>query len=59
MNLIEVVDKEDRKAFHNVVKQLYAKDPFWVCPLEAEIEDIFDPLQNSLFKEGEAIRWVL
>jgi hypothetical protein len=59
MKLIKVINKEDQKAFHCVPKQLYARDPHWVCPLDMEIEDVFNPLQNSLFKEGEAIRWIL
>jgi hypothetical protein len=59
MKLIEVTDKKTRQAFYRVARELYSKDPYWVCPLEAEIEDIFNPIENILFKAGEAIRWIL
>jgi hypothetical protein len=59
MKLIEVTDKKTRQAFYRVAKELYSKDPHWVCPLDAEIEDVFNPVQNSLFKAGEATRWIL
>jgi len=59
MKLQEVTDKAGRKAFHEVARQLYKHDQFWVCPLQSEIEGIFDPGDNSLFKDGDAVRWVL
>lgn len=59
MKLIEVTDKETRQSFYRVAKELYCKDPHWVCPLDAEIEDVFNPHENILFKAGEAIRWIL
>ncbi len=31
----------------------------WVCPLDKEIESIFDPKKNVYFKHGEATRWIL
>jgi hypothetical protein len=59
MNLITVADKKTRNTFHRVAKELYRNDPYWVCPLDAEIDAIFDPTDNSLFQGGEAIRWIL
>ena len=59
MKLVEVKDKPGRKAFLDVPKILYKHDENWVCPLDSEIEDIFDPAQNKLFRDGDAIRWVL
>jgi hypothetical protein len=59
MKLIEVTGKKTRQAFYDVARELYAKDPHWVCPLDAETEDVFNPAENSLFKGGEAIRWIL
>ena len=38
---------------------LYRDDPVWVCPLDKEIESIFDPGKNVYFSHGEATRWVL
>jgi hypothetical protein len=59
MKLIEVTNKTVREAFHSVPKILYKNDKNWVCPLDAEIEDIFNPAENKLFGNGAAIRWVL
>jgi len=59
MRLIEVQDKKSRKEFLQVPKLLYRKDEPWICPLDKEIEKIFDPNHNFSFKEGEAIRWIL
>ena len=59
MKLIEVADKATRKEFLSVPKILYRKDPNWTCPLDMEIENIFDPKRNSCFKHGDAIRWIL
>jgi hypothetical protein len=47
------------KDFINVPKVLYRKDPVWVCPLDTDIINRFNPEHNPLFKDGEAVRWVL
>jgi len=59
MRISEVSDKRSRKAFLNVPRILYRDDDFWVCPLEKEIESIFNPKKNVYFNHGEAIRWVV
>ncbi len=59
MNLVEVNDKKSRKAFLDVPKLLYKNEPNWTCPLDIEIDGIFNPDVNDCFKFGEAIRWVL
>lgn len=59
MTLSAVTDRKSRKDFLNVPKILYRNDPNWVCPLDAVIESIFDPVSNRLFSEGDARRWVL
>ena len=48
-----------KQEFYRVAKELYRNDGNWVCPLDADIEDVFNPAGNILFKDGEAIRWVL
>lgn len=40
-------------------KGLYADYPNWVCPLDVDVEKVFDPAKNELFAEGEAIRFVV
>jgi hypothetical protein len=59
MKIVEVTDRKTRKAFLQVPKALYRHDETWVCPLDKEIESIFDPSGNVYFKHGEATRWVL
>jgi hypothetical protein len=59
MKVIEVKTKYDKKEFIDFAKDLYKKDPFWVCQLDSTIESVFDPEKNHNFKHGEAIRWIL
>ncbi|MBN2350445.1 MAG: hypothetical protein JXJ22_16530 [Bacteroidales bacterium] len=59
MTLVEVTDKKTAAQFLEVPKLLYRSDPNWICPLDVEIEGIFDPRNNSCFLHGEAKRWIL
>ena len=57
--LCEVRTPAEEKEFLNLPRRLYRNDPNWVCPLDASIRAVFDPAQNPLFREGEAVRWVV
>lgn len=59
MKISEVSSKKDRKNFHKTAKLIYKDDNTWVCPLNKEIEAIFEPEKNTFFKHGEATRWIL
>ena len=59
MKVTEVKTKKDIADFYNVARLIYKNDRTWVCPLEYDIEGIFNPQTNIFFKNGEAIRWVL
>jgi hypothetical protein len=59
MNIIEVKDKQSIKEFLKVPKIIYRNDKNWTCPLDAEIEGIFDPANNKCYRTGDARRWVL
>ncbi len=59
MYLTEVNEPKGRKEFLNVPKLLYKHDKNWTCPLDVEIESIFNPEKNPCFNHGEAIRWIL
>jgi hypothetical protein len=59
MNIVKVNSSRSSKAFHEVGRMLYKNDPVWVCPLDKEVEAIFDPEKNVYFKHGEAARWLL
>jgi len=59
MNIVEVNDRATRKAFLDLPRRLYKDDPNWVCPLDNDIEAVFDPNLNNFFEHGKAIRWIL
>lgn len=59
MKITEVSDRRLRKTFLNVPKIIYRDGGTWVCPLDKEIESIFDPGKNVYFQHGEATRWIL
>ncbi|MFC2114428.1 GNAT family N-acetyltransferase [Bacteroidota bacterium] len=59
MRVKEVITGKDRKDFLNVARFIYKDDPNWVCPLDFQIEEIFDPEKNIFAKEGKYIRWIL
>ncbi len=59
MVVYKVTDKKTQKEFHKVPKVLYRNDKNWICPLNIEIEKIFDPQKNICFKHGDAERWIL
>ncbi len=59
MNIIRVIDKKSRQEFLDVPKILYKNDNTWVCPLDRDIEAIFDPKGNSYYNHGEAERWIM
>ena len=59
--LVEVKVGEGRteRDFLDLPKRIYKDYPNWVCPFDTSIKAVFDPTKNKLFKDGEAIRWVL
>lgn len=59
MKLIEVNSAVTKKQFLDVAREVYKNDPVWVCPLDIEIESIFDPKSNHFHAHGEQNRWVL
>ena len=59
MQLIEVNNKNTQKDFLEVARIIYKDDPVWVCPLDIEIDNIFNPKENTFYTHGEACRWIL
>lgn len=59
MNIIRITDRKTRKRFHDTARVIYKNDPVWVCPLDKDIEAIFDPDRNPYFQHGEVDRWIL
>jgi len=56
---VEVTTRSHRKAFHDFPRRLYRDDPNWVCPLDNEVEAVFDPARNPALRRGDASRWIL
>jgi GNAT superfamily N-acetyltransferase len=59
MNVITVDQKRTTRLFHKAARRINRHQPNWVCPLDKEIESIFQPNTNQSFKNGVAQRWVL
>lgn len=57
--IIEVKSRADWKQFHRVPHRVYANDPNWICPLEGDIEGVFDPEKNKTLENGIARLFVL
>jgi hypothetical protein len=58
MRALSVESKKMVDEFHRVPDIIYANDPNYIAHLRQDIEKIFDPKKNKLFKDGKAIRWV-
>jgi GNAT superfamily N-acetyltransferase len=59
MIIYEVKTDKDKKDFLEVPLRIYKGDPFWVRPLDNDINQVFDPEKNGYFRHGEVIRWIL
>lgn len=59
MQLQIVNDRATQRQFLEVPLAIYKNDLNWIRPLNQDINAVFDPAQNKLFKSGEAIRWIL
>lgn len=59
MQICQVTTPGEKKEFINFPKRLYKNDPYWVCPLDSEVENLFDPAKNYLLRNGKANRWIL
>jgi len=68
MNFIEVQTKQHKKEFNDFAARLYKDNPYWIRPLNKDIEIVFDETKNPLFKQtggknseikAQAIRWLL
>ncbi len=58
-NTIEVTDKRSAKEFLLFPVRLYKGDKGYIRPLDQDVEKVFDPKQNKLFRNGECKRWLL
>src|SRR5579863_1940047 len=59
MKITEVNDKKTRKDFLDVARILYRDDANWICPLDNDIEAVFDPKKNNFHQHGKCTRWIM
>jgi GNAT superfamily N-acetyltransferase len=59
MHIEEVENSQQQKEFLRVPKILYKEDPCWICPLDREIDAIFDRGKNTFYRHGDAARFLL
>ena len=59
MTIKEVKDKKDAKAFIKLPYSIYKDDKNWIPHIRQDVEDVFNPDKNKLFKSGSACRWLL
>jgi len=57
--IVEVKSKKQERQFLDVPKKIYEGDSHWICPLDNDIRQIFDPKKNSFHKHGTSCRWIL
>ena len=58
MQIIEVTGSSAAKDFLKVNALLNRSNPAYIRPLDKEVNDVFDPAKNKVFKYGEAKRWI-
>lgn len=59
MTIEEVKSNTQRRQFLDVARLIYQNDTNWVCPLDTDIEGVFDPKKNNFHEHGQIKRWVL
>ena len=57
--LQEIAGSAAEREWLDFPKRLYRGYSNWVCPLDDDIREVFDPKRNELFEDGEAVRWVV
>ena len=57
--LQEVTTPAQERAWLDLPKKIYKGNRNWVCPLDCDVREVFDPAQNELFADGAAIRWMV
>ncbi|RYZ95766.1 MAG: GNAT family N-acetyltransferase [Sphingobacteriaceae bacterium] len=59
MVIKEVNSRAAQKAFLDTARFIYRHDTNWVCPLDNDIEAVFNPAKNNFHTHGTCTRWVL
>src|SRR6266567_3768403 len=59
MQLIPIITPSQAKEFILANVQLNRQDKAYIRPIDAEINEVFDPARNKAFRHGEITRWIL
>ncbi len=59
MIIKEVNNTSSAHEFLDVAREIYKNDTYWVCPLDKDMEAVFDPKKNNFHNHGSCTRWVL
>jgi len=59
MQITQVNNDKTKKDFLKVPHLIYQNDKNWICPLEQDVEQTFDPKKNHFFEHGVCTRWIL
>ncbi|MEP6595253.1 MAG: GNAT family N-acetyltransferase [Ginsengibacter sp.] len=59
MTIVEVNNKNAEKRFIALPRNLYKNDPNFICPLDNDVKDIFDPGRNNFHSHGICKRWIV
>jgi hypothetical protein len=59
MQIQEIETSAAIKKFLDFPRKLYATDKNWVCPLDNDIEAVFNPKKNNFHNYGVITRWLL
>lgn len=59
MIIKEVSDNRSAREFLDVAREIYKDDKYWVCPLDKDVEAVFDPKRNDFHNHGSCTRWIL
>ncbi len=58
--LCEVSTPALEREWLDLPKRLYKGNRNWVCPLDRDIREVFDPEKNEeMFADGNAVRWIV
>lgn len=59
MELIPVTTSSQAKEFIQTNVLLNQANPAYIRPIDAEIDEVFNPSKNKAFRHGECARWIL
>lgn len=59
MKIEEVISGSAINEFHRLPFRIYNTDPNWIPHLKQDVEKVFDPKRNKMWRKGEAKRWIL